>query len=1247
MQKICCAPLFNRRNLNHIGRIMRMIIFLLTVAFMSARASGIAQNITLQGKNLTLSEVFSVIKQQTGYVVLANKGLLANAKKVDISVSDLPLAKVLEVLLKDQGIKYVIEDKTIVLSVKYGNVDAWLESGITPPDLVTVKGTLLGPDGKPLGGVAVSILNKKHVTVSKPDGSFSLQAAVGDQLLFSYVGCLPLVLHIANANTASVLVLNPHANAETEDDVASQVEIQKSMLVSAALPELLIRLKNKVTSLNDIQIVSTGYQKIKREKMTGSAYTIESEELSKRNAINVMDNLEGKVPGLVYYNGAATIRGISSLETANRDILVVVDGLPIAGSVTTTSTSSANAPGSIANINPYDIESVTVLKDAAAASIYGARASNGVIVINTRRAKARGTVVDFSVNFNYFQKPDWSYLHYMSPEQQVDFESRFYDYYFNSGILGTTASQITSFESDMKGGVAISPVAYGYYQVAKGLKTTDQLTASLAGYKKNDFRKEYRDNVLLNQQIQQYNFAVRTNNGKSQSSLVVNYKTDNSAIINAYNRQFNLYYKGTYNVAKWLDVDYGVNTVIGKKRAQSSSYALSGFNVPSYYSMFNSDGSRAYYSTAAYNLYGSYNSLLDSNSKFSTLKFNHLDELGRDYTTTNTLNSRYYVSLTFKILPGLTFNPQFQYEDNRTDNARYSEAESYNMRLLKDIFTTRSGSGTTAIPYTYTNLLPAGGRLISSQTKSPAYTARAQVNYSKDFGNHSIAFIAGNEFRQTRTYGNTGNLWGYDDQLQTQSTTSVNLAALTSLSSVFWAASNLYASPSSAYSSGYGIITDTKHRYASGYTNMTYTYKHRYNVFGSVRKDYADLFGGDKKYRGRPLWSAGAAWNISREAFMETVKPVNSLKLRTSYGITGNIAANYTAQLTATTSGTQYTTGLPVATVTYPPNPLLRWEKTATLNVGADFSLFDNRLNGTFDWYDKKGDDLFAQKLLDITQGYESLVINNGAMRNTGLELSLGYDWFRSVAPGGFKWSSSVIVSKNKNKITRVDQTAKTPAALAGVGAFKVGVPVNAIFSYRYKGLSETGLPQWLLSDGTLTTGTVTTTDINAVVFSGGTDPKLNVSLNNEFSYKGVSLAVFMVYYGGHYIRDVRTSSVYSPSYASLPGYLLDSWTPSHASTDVPGTGQYYNLATTINTSQMSYSDKWVRHADFIKIRNITISYNLPVRFIRKISASNVRLLCQVNNLKALWTKDDLWKDPETGGIRTPTSYVFGINLNF
>jgi hypothetical protein len=242
------------------------------------------------------------------------------------------------------------------------------------------------------------------------------------------------------------------------------------------------------------------------------------------------------------------------------------------------------------------------------------------------------------------------------------------------------------------------------------------------------------------------------------------------------------------------------------------------------------------------------------------------------------------------------------------------------------------------------------------------------------------------------------------------------------------------------------------------------------------------------------------------------------------------------------------------------------------------------------------------------------------------------------------------VVTKNNNKITYIDEVATTPLALAQ-GGYKVGYPVNSLFSFQYKGLNANGQPQWLKADGTLTTIALTGNDMNAVVFSGGTDPKTNIALTNEVHYKGFSLYVLAVYYGGQYLRALVPDVISGIPYGSMPAYLVNSWTPTNKNTIVPGFGQYapgtYPGTQAAPPFHLTYSDAFVRPGDFIKIRSAVLGYQLPQQWASKIGSRSVRLHFQLNNPKALWTKNDVGVDPETGGASLPTSYIFGANFNF
>ena len=1178
---------------------MRLIVFLLTTAFLHAQASGVAQTVTLSGKSITLKEVFTAVKSQTGFMVFYSDPVIKQARPVTVSAKDMPLDAFLKQVFSSQpSLKYTIRGKTIFVIEKSLSSNSKPTAPDLPdqPAMLPISGLVVDSSGNALPGATVGVVNSKTIVTTDAQGMFNIDIKKGDILVISFVGY------------------------QTKEVKISDAQLKSSALIT-------IQLFPAINSLEEVAIVNTGYQRINRINSTGSSVTVGSAELSKRNATNILRNLEGTVPGLVQYRGNATIRGVSTLQ-ANSGILVVVDGLPI--------------EGSIADINPYDVESVTVLKDAAAASMYGARASNGVIVVTTRKAKEKGkTTIELSGNLTVINKPDYSYNNFMTPAQQVDWESEYYKWWFDGGD-GTVPNPITQFENNFIAlGKYITPIQYAYYQSKKdpaGMPKS-KLDELLDDYKQNDFPQQFRDKAILNQVIQQYNFAIRTNNGRSQNNLVVNYTTDNSGIIRAYNRSLNLFYKGSYNIGNWLEMDYGVNTVQGRIRGHNSKFAANPFNVPSYINLFDDAGNRAYYSTDKFN---AYNTLTETTPELFSTKFNHLDELERDFVNTSISNTRYYVNLNFKIMKGLTFTPMFQYEDIRRDSSTYSEADSYTMRWLQNVYTTRSG---TPCNYTYRHLLPPGGKLATSNLKSPGYTTRAQINYDRELDAHRFIALAGVEFRQTRTYGNRGLLLGYDDQLQTQQTANVNFGDLFALNrGSIW-------NPN--YNVGYfdfpdvstmGLIKDEVHRFGSGYANLTYTYNRKYSLFGSLRKDYADIFGGDEKYRGRPLWSVGASWVASNEDFMQDMSMIDFLKLRSSYGLTGNIR-NVTAFLAATT-GTNVVTRLPNAFVSDPPNPSLRWEKTTSFNFGLDFAMLNNRLRGSLDLYRRKGTDLFAKKRLDPSEGFTSMTINNASMLNHGVEFNLQYDFIRPSTTRGFRWTANLLGAWNRNKITDVDELDGNPLTVASGNSYRVGYPVRSIFSFRFAGLSDAGVPMWYNAKGEPTTEALGATDAEALVFSGDADPRRNLAFNNDISWRGFTLSVYAVYYGGHYFRARPVPFGYlEPVYAALPSYLLNSWTPINTNTDVPGSAQYYQI---LRSAQHEYSDNLVRRADFLKIRNIVLAYELPGQIASKMKSTGLRIRFQVNDPKALWTRQtDVHIDPETGAAPIPTSFVFGINANF
>ena len=1077
-----------------------------------------------------------------------------------------------------------------------------------------LKGRITDPDGQPVVGATIQNLTEKTFTTTDADGYYTLNVKDPKNALIE-IGFLGMETITEALNGRSTF------NVQMAQD---QMFLEGSVV--------------------------TGYQEIQVRKVTGAIATVGAKTIEERYSPSLLQNLEGRVAGLSTYGGKLTIRGVSSMY-AEANPLLVVDGLPI--------------EGDIDDLNPYDIENVNVLKDAAAAAIYGARASNGIIVITTKSAREKGRIdVDFSSNITIYQNRNLDYgaNFYMTPAQQVKVEKDYYQYYYNTPE--EISDPITSMENSLNNFASrISPIEYAFYKQAKGEYTQSDVDRICNELSNNNFAKEYGDAVYRRQILQQYNLAIRSRSDKFQSNFVVNYLTDNQGVINSFNRQISISYKGSYDVAPWLTATMAINGIYGKQRQKGSGGSYGPWSYPAYETLTNEDGS--------YRLLGT--NLYRDNTEggvFKELGVNLAEEYYNNVENTSRQYMRYHGDLLFKIAKGLTANTQFVYEtDHRTTDWQANQ-ESYVARLFYNAYKEvdpETGMATYHTPETggFRNVTNMDGRY---------WTARGQLNYSGVFGKHEIVALAGVEFRETLYAGTRSLMLGYDDQLQNAATQMVNFGQLgrmeTSPSYLPAAAGGGYPAYTNVFrpyiDGNLSPIMEQHHRYASAYANFTYTYDKRYNIFGSYRKDYADVYGLNVKLRGRPLWSAGVAWNIGEEEFVKNAGWVDALKFRLSYGVTGNIYQGATSYMTARSDELNTLTGLPYGYIESPANPNLKWEQTRTINAGLDFSIVENRFRGSLDYYRKTGLDLFSYKTLDPTTGFTQMFVNSADMVNHGVELMLTADWIRERSRKDFGWSSTLTFAVNHNKITNVDNPA-IQAYQRFSNPYVVGYPTSAIWSYQFAGISEDtetrGSTLWYGKVNEETGERAVSTSVggspvDVLIYSGQTEPVVVAGLDNRFVWNGFSLSVLMAYYGGHKMRALAEEDVLGIGrLGALPAYFNNAWTPDNK-TLTPGIGQYASVGAYGATQESAHSDICVRNASFLKIRNIVFGYEMPERWARAINADRINLQFQIDNLPPVWTAFRPGKemsyyssnavfDPETGGIPLRSSYIFGLHINF
>jgi TonB-linked SusC/RagA family outer membrane protein len=1168
-------------------RVMRMLTLFLFVGSLGVSAKPAAQSISFSGQRVQLKEVFKAVEKQTGYVVFAKRELLADSRPISVSVTEMPLRDFLTLLLDKQELNFRLEGQTIFLSRKstaeladYNASE--LQSALAPAPPVIIRVT--DSTGNPLYGAVITLQNGKQLGSTNAGGVLQANIAEGDILLVSYVGY------------------------ETRHITFNSSVISNETLV--------IVLKPVVGNLDEITLnANTGYQSLPRERATGSFAVVTAGTLKNRMETNIMDRLEGMVAGLFVNNGNVNIRGLSTIYGVQAP-LFVVDGFPY--------------EGNLSYINPADIVNVTVLKDAAAASIYGTRAANGVISITTKLGNARKVTVQVNSTNIISPIPNAGKMQLLNSTEMVNLQQELFNTWHRS-------------YSDAIRRGAQPKVTEALYQYEQGLISKAALDARLEQLRQADAPAQIKDQLLQSSISTQQSVSIHGGNEVHQYSLTGNYSWSRSSDVRMSLKQTNINLRDRIRVFKWLNAEAGISTNISDRKFSPVSATSYYRNMP-YEVLTNPDGSNA-----------SWN-YLKSQYEIDRLKalglrdetYNPLTELDASEITGKSSYFRMQGGITATIIPGLTFDLKYQTERGSYYDKTFSSEDSYAARkMINDAAQVVNGE--------LIKNVPDGGLLQEARTTSNSYTARAQLNFDRHFASkHQITAIAGVERRAVITSGTSTFKMGYNDNnLQFMPVDEIalgNLKATESLTSTF----------SYTYNNDNKFIY-IEDRFISAFGNAGYTYNKRYNVTGSIRIDNSNLFGTDPRYRYLPLWSAGGSWRMTEENFMRNISWLNNLSIRTTYGLGGNVVKTVGPFLQAK-SGFFSETNAVTTDILSPPNRKLRWEKTATTNIGIDFSVLNNRISGSMDYYIRKSTDLLGEKATDPTNAFRTALINYGSLYNKGFELALNTVNIRSK---NFSWNSSLVFALNRNKMTEISTNAESVATFTeGFGVSRVGHPMNSVYNFRSAGLDPaTGVPMVYDASGKIVKNTDASgnlasnmTDINGLVYGGTLLPVYTAGFTQTLTYKQFTLSIFLVANGGHVMRDVTQVLSQSPT-SNIDKRMLNFWRKPGDETkpgiipkpDLQGNGGTYY------SSLWFASDQNTLKADFIKVRDIALAYNLPAAFQNKLKTSSARLLFQVRNPFS-WFRNPYNIDSESYEVgsnyanrRTPISpnYFIGLEFNF
>jgi TonB-linked outer membrane protein, SusC/RagA family len=1102
--------------------VMRLTIFFLIAAFMNVSATGLSQTITLSGKQLSMEKVFTSIEKQTGYFVMYKYDLLQKMKPVTIDVRNMPLNQFLNRVLKEQHFDYTIDNKTILVVPENdppvpgsGQKDKNVMD--QQPLRMKVEGTILqGDTREPLSGASVAIKGKQATALSDEAGHFTIEAAIGDVLSITYVGYV----------------------------------VQEFTVRSEKPVTILLKQQNK--SLSEIVVVAYGTQN--KRTLTGAQASVNGEELVKAALPSVTEMLQGKVPGLQSVssgqpggNSQIRIRGISSI-TAGSEPLYVVDGIPVNSGDLARGTTTSNA---LAGLNPNDIESVAVLKDAASASIYGSRAANGVIVITTKKGKKGPTrfQVNTEAGFTDMKLPDIA-----RPLGKEEY-------------LALTAEGMRN---------------AGY--------TEQAIETQLTAFGKDNPETNWLDEVTRKGNHQQVNVSASGGNERTLFNASVGYFKQQATTINSNFKRFSGNLSLQQKASEKLLFRLGINSSFSKQNTPSNSsyYAnpvYGAFLLRPTQNPYNPDGS-INLSLTDFPNGGVYNQIAEA-----TLNI-------RDYKNIKALT---FGRIEYKPVNNLTLSSQYGIDLNVLEEYRFMDP--------------RFGDG-----------YAVNGRGTANYTRYFNWTWTNLAEYHLDI-NRDQAFYADLKA-------------GYEAQKSTaylMTSAGTNFPGSSDLTSLVNA-----ASPTTATTSG------NDYSFNAFLSNALISFKNKYILTGSFRRDASSRFGMNKRYGN--FYSIGAAWSVSEENFWHMGNAFPYLKLRSSYGVNGNAnIGNYDWRATYGL-GNNYNQA-PGSLPTAVGNNNLTWELNTPFNIGFDAGFFSNRLTLTVDYYHRKTSQLLLDVPLSQVSGFSTMIDNVGAMVNKGWEFLLNASVIDSK---DLNWDLNFNVAFNKNRITELYDGQDI---ISGQYIRREGYDFQTFYMREWAGVDPaTGDPLWYLNtekaDGSL--DKTTTNNYNAaqrVLTDKSASPSATGGFGSVLSFKGITLDAQFSFTFGNYLRDgwvhYYFSDGFNPNY-NRQARALDRWQKPGDITDVP---RYVYGG---NRGSYQQSTRFLYKGDFIRLRSLTLSYDLPSTWMSLAKMSSTRLYLRGTNLFRITFDDKLPMDPELGingqqDLNPFINQVFtaGININF
>lgn len=1092
---------------------------------------------------------------------------------------------------------------------------------------VKVTGMVVDEGGEPLPGVTILIKGTTVGCATDIDGKFILEVPENAVLVASFVG-----------------MKTREVKAQTD----------KPMRIVMSADARMIE-----------EVVVTGYQKIDRKLFTGAAARVEMDDMKLGGESDVAKRLEGQVAGVSVQNVSSTfgtapkirVRGASSIYGTQKplwvvDGIVLEDGVNVSVDDLNSGDLATLVSSGVAGLNTDDIESMQILKDVSATALYGARAMNGVIVITTKKGRTGQINVNYSTNISIKPIPTYNDYNVLDSREQMSVNRELYE----KGWINVARTQ---------GDIVHGPYGKMFDLVASGklnwAYNNDEVDAFLRKYETAN--TDWFD-VLFKPGVQQQHTLSFSGGGESTSLYAsIGYLHDGGWTIADEVDRYTALVKGTFKITKNFTLTAQTNLSYREQKLSGVSDSRNDVDGVDRYSgrvERNFDNNPFMYALQTSRSIRPY----DENGQLEFFRrnfndFNIIDELSKNKTGVNVRDMSFMTDMNYQITPKLAVSARlsaryFSSERSRLIHENSNEANAYRSGLRPGDSEIIRNNNTllyqrpdevSGVRY---SILPEGGIYENYTDIMNNYYMNANVNWNPSIGDqHSFTFMFGTEVRFVDRENKGFRDFGHFFDGGNNSRPSKNLGEYLAMQG----ASNING-PHYDYD-----------RFAAFFLNYGYSFRGKYTFNGTVRYDGSNRLGNSRNARWLPTWNLSGKWAMKEENFLQDAGWLSTLNLRLTYGLTASNGGASNSSLVAYSAIKPHTMHPDLSEmyvyISSLENKDLTWEKQYELNAGLDLGFFDNRLNFEFNYYDRRGFDLIGYYKSNSVGGQLNKMGNIADMDSHGVEIAVNAT---PINLGGFKWNVNVNYAYHKAKVKNLLSMAWAGKAVSIYGVPVDNGPVRGIYSTRFAGLDHQGIPMFYdRNDEKQYYLNMQTSDLTDFEYSGNLEPTGTAGMQHTFSYKGVTLSVLFSGQFGHKKRVMQNFNYYYNDSDGLTSYLKNRWRVSgdENRTNIPAILDYsfFDKSENMPYYDQAYkhygmSDLWMADASFIRLKNLSLNYNFPDRWLRKASIRNLSIGIQGTNLALVWLADRkklAGEDPEfvwTGGTSMPVSKQYTVTLN-